>query len=68
MCNGNDPVRNIKMICRKQKLLSDEQIGINIDGQGRRVFLGKIIDDLQFWLVIMIFWFESLNRCNSSTL
>lgn len=46
MCNGNDSVGNVKMIWRKQKLLSDEQIGINFDGQGRRVYLGKNIDDL----------------------
>lgn len=46
MCHGNDSVENVKMICRKQKLLSDEQIGINFDGQGRRVYRGKIIDDL----------------------
>lgn len=54
MCNGNDSVGNVKMICRRQKLLSDEQIGIGIDGQGGRVLLGSIIDELEFWIVIMI--------------
>lgn len=54
MCNGNDSVGNVKMICRRQKLFSDEQIGIGIDGQGGRVLLGSIIDELEFWIVIMI--------------